>query len=134
MAPKAAMNMKAMKTATKGSKSVKPVKETATKDKSKKAKDKSPEKNKSVTDEFTVRNLKPNTSHLTTVLGCTVKVNFWFGKNKPCAQQSRDLKKHVATILPSLQAMKSASNAQQLQVHLYKNCQEDKETARSFDS
>ena len=106
-----AMAPKAMKTATKGSKSVKPVRETATKDKSKKAKDKVPEKNKSVTDEFKVYKFKGGTS----VIGDTVKVNFLFGKNRPCTQESLDLKEHVATILPSLQAIASASNAQQLQ-------------------
>ena len=109
-----AMAPKAMKTATKGSKSVKPVRETATKDESKKAKDKSPEKNKSVTDEFKVYNFKRSDGNLTSVLGCTVKVNFWFGKNRPCTQESLDLKEHVATVLPSLQAIASASNAQQV--------------------
>ena len=49
MAPKTAM--KAMKTATKGPKSVKPTRATAAKGKSKNAKDKS---NKSVTDEFKI--------------------------------------------------------------------------------
>ena len=106
-----AMAPKAMKTATKGSKSVKPVRETATKDKSKKAKDKSPEKNKSVTNEFKVYNFGDN---LTSVLGGPVKVNFFFVKNRPRTKESLDLKEHVATLLPSLQAIASASNAQQV--------------------
>ena len=69
------------------------------------------DRNKSVTDEFKVYNFKRGTS----VLGGTVKVNFLFGKNRPCTQKSLDLKEHVATILPSLQAIASASNAQQIQ-------------------
>ena len=120
MAPKTAMNMKAMKTATKGPKSVKPMRETATKDKSKKAKDKSKftilkfrvnDVFKGA-DEFKVNDLKHNTSHLTTVL-ISVKVNFWFGKNRPCTQESLDLKEHIATFLPSLQ-LPSRYNAQQV--------------------
>ena len=101
------------KTATKGPKSVKPMRETATKNKSKNAKDKSPEKNKSVADEFKVYNFKRSDGNLTSVLGCFGKVNFWFGKNRPCTQESLDLKEHIATFLPSLQ-LPSMYNAQQV--------------------
>ena len=71
MAPKTAM--KAMKTATKGPKSVKPTRATAAKGKSKNAKDKS---NKSVTDELKVYNFKNSVGNHTSVLGRYAKVNF----------------------------------------------------------
>ena len=107
MAPKTAM--KAMKTATKGPKSVKPTRATAAKGKSKNAKDKS---NKSVTDELKVWDLSGGNHK--SVLGRTVKVNFWYGRNMPCTKTPEQLKDLVATILPSLQAIASASNAQQV--------------------
>ena len=66
MAPKTAM--KAMKTATKGPKSVKPTRATAAKGKSKNAKDKS---NKSVTDELKVYNFKNSVKQLNEVSNST---------------------------------------------------------------
>ena len=109
MAPKTAM--KAMKTATKGPKSVKPTRATAAKGKSKNAKDKS---NKSVTDELKVYNFKNSVGNHTSVLGRSAKVNFFYERNMPCTKTPEQLKDLVATILPSLQAIASASNAQQV--------------------
>ena len=102
--------MKAMKTATKGPKSVKPTRATAAKGKSKNAKDKS---NKSVTDELKVYNFMADGNHKS-VLGQSVKINFWYERNMPCTKTPEQLKDLVATILPSLQAIASASNAQQV--------------------
>ena len=109
MAPKTAM--KAMKTATKGTKSVKPTRATAATGKSKNAKDKS---NKSVTDELTVYNFKHSGGNHKSVLGRTVKVNFEYERNMPCTKTPEQLKDLVATILPSLQAIASVSNAKQV--------------------
>ena len=112
MAPKTAM--KAMKTATKGPKSMKTMRATTAKGKSKNAKDKSPDKNKSVTDELHVYNFKHSGGNHKSVLGPTAKINFWYGRNMPCTKTPEQLKDLVATILPSLQAIASASNAQQV--------------------
>ena len=109
MAPKTAM--KAMKTAKQGPKSVKPTRATAAKGKSKNAKDKS---NKSVTDELKVYNFKNSVGNHSSVLGRSAKVNFWYERNMPCTKTPEQLKDLVATILPSLQAIASASNAKQV--------------------
>ena len=76
MAPKTAM--KAMKTATKGPKSMKPMRATTAKGKSKNAKDKSTDKNKSVTDELRVYNFKHSGGNHKSILGPTAKVNFCY--------------------------------------------------------
>ena len=113
MAPKTAM--KAMKTATKGTKSVKPTRATAAKGKSKGAEGaKGKSKGKSFAPcELKVHNFKADGNHKS-VLGRTVKVNFCYERNMPCTKTPEQLKAFVATILPYLQAIASASNAQQV--------------------
>ena len=110
MAPKTAM--KAMKTATKDPISMKPMATTA-KGKSKNANNyKSTDKNKSVTETLRVYNFKG--SEAFEVEGPTQKVAFYYETHMPCTKTPEQLKDIVATILPSLQAMKSASNAHQV--------------------
>ena len=106
MAPKA--------TTMKAPKSMKTMKAATAKGKSQKAKDKSPDKNKSDTDLLHVYNFKDSGGNHKSILGPTGKVNFWYGRNMPCTKTPEQLKDLVATILPSLQAIASASNAQQV--------------------
>ena len=110
MAPKTAM--KAMKTATKRPRSMKTMKATTAKGKSKNAKDKSPDYYfdcLSWSDDmrFLVRHI---------FLGPTAQVNFLFkpGPKHPCTKTPEQLEDLVAKILPSLQAIASASNAHQV--------------------
>ena len=115
-APKTAM--KAMKTATKGPKSMKQMRATTAKGKSKNGEDyKSPDKNKSVTDNLVVCNFKCDGCNHKSILGSRdmpVKVNFWYDRDMPCTKTPEQLKDLVATILPSLQAIASVSNAKQV--------------------
>ena len=117
MAPKTAM--KAMKTATKGPKSMKQLRATTAKGKSKNAEDyKSTDKNKSVTDELRVYNFKHSGGNHKSILGPSAKINFWYDRDMPCTKTPEQLKDLVATILPSLHAIASASNAQQVHAFL----------------
>ena len=117
MAPKTAM--KAMKTATKDPISMKPMATTA-KGKSKNAEDyKSTDKNKSVTDELRVYNFKHSGGNHKSILGPSAKINFWYDRDMPCTKTPEQLKDLVATILPSLQAIVSASNAQQVHAFVH---------------
>ena len=117
MAPKA--------TTMKAPKSMKTMKAATAKGWSQKAKDKSPEQNKSGTARgkrgsaiaYKLYDLKdPMGQRMISILGPTSKINFYYGAG-PCTKTPEQLKKIAAMIVPFLEARRFESKA--LQLHAY---------------
>ena len=104
--------MKAMKTATKRPRSMKTMKATTAKGKSKNAKDKSPDYY------FDCLSWSDDMRFLVShnLPGPTAQVNFLFkpGSKHPCTKTPEQLEDLVAKIVPSLRAIARASKAQQV--------------------
>ena len=114
MPPKKAMKAIQKATTSKAPKSMKTMKAATAKGKSQKAKDKSPDKKRGpAIGSYHLYDLKRKGERTISILGKTSKINFFYGAT-PCTKTPEQLEDLVAKILPSLQAIASASNAHQV--------------------
>ena len=94
---------------------MKQVRATTANGKSKNAKDKSPNKNKPVTDELHDYNFEGiDGDNSITILGPTQTVHLYFTKHMPCSKTPEQLRDIVGELFPAMEAMKKAINAHQV--------------------